>query len=190
MRRHFDDTRSAISREVQAARLRAIVLAWSMLTWGGVTRQSAFSEATVEAVFRRALGLGGGDAALMTSGWTKVVAMATALLEGEADRAPHAIWDSRVCSSLVWRLDRMLADLPGTDPGKLFPGSGVVGGRGGTRPRSLMLRWAHPYGRWWGQEAGSVAAVSCLRSVCRAVTSNPVAAPCGCRPHGVPVSTA
>jgi hypothetical protein len=46
-------------------RRRAAVLAWQMLTWGGVTRQSAFSPATVEAVFRRALGLPGGGSAPM-----------------------------------------------------------------------------------------------------------------------------
>jgi hypothetical protein len=136
-------------------RRRAAVLAWSMLTWGGVTRQEAFSEATVEAVYRRALGLDQGEGAPMNSGWTKVAAMATAFLEGEWDRAPHVIWDSRVSTSIVWRLDRTLAETRVVDPKRSFLGLGVVGGRGGTRPRSLRLRWAHPYGRWWGQEAGS-----------------------------------
>jgi hypothetical protein len=136
-------------------RRRAAVLAWSMLTWGGVTRQEAFSEATVEAVFRRALGLARGEAAPMNSGWTKVAALATAFLEADRDRAPHVIWDSRVSTAIVWRLDRMLRKAPVVDPRRPFPGLGTVGGRGGTRPRSLELRWAHPYGRWWGQEAGS-----------------------------------
>lgn len=136
-------------------RRRAAVLAWSILTWGGVTRQAAFSEATVEVVFRRALGIAGGEAAPMNSGWTKVAAMATAFLEGEVDRAPHVIWDSRVSTSIVWRLDRRLAGSQGADAKRSFPGLGVVAGRGGTRPRRLDLRWAHPYGRWWGQEAGS-----------------------------------
>lgn len=136
-------------------RRRAAVLGWSILTWGGVTRQQEFSEEAVEAVFRRALGLGGGEAAPMNSGWTKVAAMATAFLEGENGRAPHVIWDSRVSTSIVWRLDRRLAESPGVEPKRSFPGLGVVVGRGGTRPRRLKLRWAHPYGRWWGQEAGS-----------------------------------
>lgn len=52
----------------------------------------------------------------MNSGWTKVAAMATAFLEGEPDRAPHVIWDSRVSTAIVWRLDRMLAKIPGVDP--------------------------------------------------------------------------
>ena len=91
----------------------------------------------------------------MNSGWTKVAALATAFLEGEPDRAPHVIWDSRVSTSIVWRFDRMLAATPDVDPRRPFPGLGVIGGRGGTRPRCLKLRWAHPYGRWWGQEAGS-----------------------------------
>ena len=132
-------------------RRRAAVLAWQMLSWGRVTRQQAFSEQTVEAVFRRALQVTGGEAAPMNSGWTKVAALATAFLEGDAARAPHVIWDSRVSTSIVWRLDRMV----GVDPKRHFPGLGAVLGRGGTRPRSLDRRWAHPYGRWWGQEAGS-----------------------------------
>jgi hypothetical protein len=84
-----------------------------------------------------------------------VAAMATAFLEGERDRAPHVIWDSRVSTAIVWRLDRMLAETRGVEPKRSFPGLGIVGGRGGTRPRVLRLRWAHPYGRWWGQEAGT-----------------------------------
>jgi hypothetical protein len=117
-----------------------------------------FSAETVETVFRRALGVGGGEGAPMNSGWTKVAAMATAFLEGEVDRAPHVIWDSRVSTSIVWRLDRRLAETQGVDARRLFPSLGVVGGRGGTRPRRLKFRWAHPYGRWWGQEAGSTMA--------------------------------
>jgi hypothetical protein len=136
-------------------RQRATGLAAETLRWGRVPQRDGFDEATVEAVFRRALGLPGGETAPMNSGWTKVAAMATAFLEGERDRAPHVIWDSRVSTSIVWRLDRMLAKTPGSDPKGPFTGLGVVGGRGGTRPRSLELHWAHPYGRWWGQEAGS-----------------------------------
>ena len=138
-------------------RRRAAVLAWLMLTWGGVTQQSGFSEETVESVFRRALGLCSDETAPMNSGWTKVAAMATAFLEGESDRAPHVIWDSRVSTSIVWRLDRMLSELDDSVHRELFPQLGVVAGRvgSGTRPRRLQLRWAYPYGRWWGQDAGS-----------------------------------
>ena len=93
-------------------RRRAAVLAWSMLTWGGVTQQDAFSEATVEAVFRRALGVAGGHDAPMNSGWTKVAALATAFLEGDPERAPHVMWDSRVSTAIVPRLDGPLSADP------------------------------------------------------------------------------
>lgn len=140
-------------------RRRAAVLAWQMLTWGGVTRQRAFSPDVVEAVFRRALGLPGGASAPMNSGWTKVAALATAFLEGEGQveggRAPHVIWDSRVSTSIVWRVDRMLGAEQADMPRRAFPRVGAVRGRGGTRPRRLTHSWAHAYGSWAAQEAGS-----------------------------------
>ena len=90
----------------QAERTQAKDLAWQMLKWGGVTRQKLFSEATVEAVFRRALGLQTARPVPMNSGWTKVAALlATAYLEGGSGQQPHAIWDSRVSTSLVTRLN-------------------------------------------------------------------------------------
>jgi hypothetical protein len=131
------------------------VLAWQMLTWGDVTRQRDFGGPVVERVFRRALGLPGGEAAPMNSGWTKVAALATAFLEGDLVRAPHVIWDSRVSTSIVWRLDAMLGEEATEVPRRAFPRIGVVAGRGGTRPRRLQHSWAHAYGSWSAQEAGS-----------------------------------
>ena len=139
----------------QEERRRAAVLAWQVLTWGGVTRQRAFSPDVVEAVFRRALGLSGGESAPMNSGWTKVAALATAFLEGDAERAPHVIWDSRVSTSIVWRVDQMLRAEQADIPKRAFPRIGAVPGRGGTRPRRLTHSWAHGYGSWAAQEAGS-----------------------------------
>lgn len=136
-------------------RRRAAILAWQMLTWGGVTRQRAFSPSVVEAVFRKALGLPGGESAPMNSGWTKVAALATAFLEGDGERAPHVIWDSRVTTAIVSRLDRILRHDQGHIPARAFPRVGVVPGRGGTRPRRLAHTWAHAYGSWPSQEAGS-----------------------------------
>ncbi|MDF1521755.1 MAG: hypothetical protein P1P87_02910 [Trueperaceae bacterium] len=135
-------------------RRRATLLAWQMLTWGGVTRQKDFGAAVVEEVFRRALGLPGGDAAPMNSGWTKVAALATAFLEGDGERAPHVIWDSRVSTSIVDRLEPVL-DARGSAPRKALPGIGPVAGRGGTRPRPTKLRWSTGYGKWRAQESGS-----------------------------------
>jgi hypothetical protein len=76
-------------------RRRATVLAWQMLAWGGVTRQKDFGAPVVERVFRRALGVPGGDDAPMNSGWTKAAALATAYLEEEPGRAPHVIREPR-----------------------------------------------------------------------------------------------
>src|SRR5690606_22680933 len=124
----------------------AAELAYSMLEWGRVTRQKEFSPDTVERVFRRALGVSSLWAP-MSSGWSKVAALATAYLEGSSEGAPHVIWDSRVSSSLVRRLDTMLAELR-LDPKALFPGIGAVAGRGGSRAQGLktQLKWAHAYG--------------------------------------------
>jgi hypothetical protein len=136
-------------------RRRATVLAWQMLTWGGVTRQKEFGAPVVERVFRRALRLPGDDDAPMNSGWTKVAALATAYLEEEPGRAPHVIWDSRVSTSLVDRLEPILEDR-GVAPRVALPGMGpVVGRTAGTRPRPRRLTWSTGYGSWRAQEAGS-----------------------------------
>jgi len=142
----------------EAHRRRAAALAWQMLAWGGVARQRAFSLATVEAVFRRALRQPGGEMAPMNSGWTKVAALATAFLEGEPDRSPHVIWDSRVSTSIVVRLDQMLVGGAANVSRRTFPGIGVVPGRGGKRlrPQPLQQSWARAYRSWRAQEAGSV----------------------------------
>lgn len=119
--------------------------------WGGVT-QPTFGAQDVRKVIESALsGQPGGP---MNSGWTKVAALATDWLEGKKGRSPQVIWDSRVATSLTWRLDRLLS-ATGGDPRKVFPGVGKVAGRGGTRPRPLLLDWPSGYGSWTGQFAGS-----------------------------------
>lgn len=145
-------------------RRAATRLARRMREWGRTTR-GAFDEELVEAVFRRALGLRVGFDPPMSSGWTKVAALATAYLEGQPERAPHVIWDSRVSSAIVFRLDRAMAEAGGEDAGSpktLFPRIGVVPGRGGSRrqggdrhPSRLRLRWSYAYGRWAAQDAGT-----------------------------------
>lgn len=148
-------------------RADATALAWGMLAWGGTTRQRDFGRWVVEAVFRRALGLSGADDAPMNSGWSKVAALATGYLEGRPERAPHVIWDSRVSASIVFRLDASMTndgDLAPSDanPTQVFPRIGIVQGRGGSRkaggerePSRLRLKWAHAYGSWSSQDAGS-----------------------------------
>jgi hypothetical protein len=94
----------------------------------------------------------------MNSGWTKVAALATAFLEGEPDRSPHVIWDSRVSTSIVVRLDQMLIGRPADVPRRTFPDIGVVPGQGGKRrwPQPLHQSWARAYRSWPAQEAGSL----------------------------------
>lgn len=139
-----------------AERTTAARLAWEMLVWGGVTRQKLFSETTVEQVFREALDLPTRGDVPMNSGWTKVAALATASLETDPTLEPHAIWDSRVSASITSRLDTLMAQSGLGHPKRVFPHIGQIPGRGGTRPRTLRLRWAHAYGKWSSQRAGSV----------------------------------
>jgi hypothetical protein len=110
---------------------------------------------SVESVFRKALGLPHSGQPPMNSGWTKVAAMATAFLEGHPSRVPHVIWDSRVTTSLVTRLEDLLLEDGVSDPSYLFPHIVPAPGRGGSRPRKTRLGWAHAYMSWPSQFAGS-----------------------------------
>jgi hypothetical protein len=129
----------------------AVEAAIAIHRWGGVT-QPMFEARDVREVIEAALsGKPGGP---MNSGWTKVAALATEWLEAEEGRSPQVIWDSRVATSLTWRLDKLLSAATG-NPREVFPGIGTVAGRGGTRPRPLLLDWPNAYGKWEGQFAGS-----------------------------------
>lgn len=135
---------------------RAVELAHAIFTWGGVPQDpKTVTASTVEAVVRAALANDARAGAHMNSGWTKVAAFVTDHLDGHATGRPQAIWDSRVATSIVGRLDGLLP--AGTDPATLFPGVGTVPGRGGTRPRALSRRWPSGYKTWAGQVAGSQA---------------------------------
>lgn len=141
-------------------RAHATQLAQSMMSWGRVKTPKAFSEHAVEAAFRRALDLDVVALPPMRSSWSKVAALATAFLEGHPRRAPHVIWDSRVSTSLVTRLDTMMSSDADSDPKSVFPGVGPTQGRGGSRAgtpihKRLHLRWPHVYEKWSGQDAGS-----------------------------------
>ena len=142
------------------ARAEALDLTTEMLEWGRVPQRTPVEVHAVEAVFRRAHGQRVSPTPPMNSGWTKVAALATAYLEGEQDRYPHVIWDSRVSASLITRLDRLMSEAGLGNPRDVFPGIGYVAGRGGTRktdplPARLHLRWPVGYGRWRTQDAGS-----------------------------------
>jgi len=134
---------------------RAVELAEEIFQWGGVPQLRPTSE-VVRHVFENALAARRvHQDAPMNSGWTKVVSFATAHLEGKPGRHPQTIWDSRVATSLTWRLDRMFTEAGINELSRLFPSIGTVAGRGGTRPRALQLRWPIGYRRWPCQFAGS-----------------------------------
>ena len=145
----------------------ALELAERILAWGRVPQEFSSDPFVVEAVFRSALVGTPDPGALMNSGWTKVAAFATAYREGHPVLYPQTIWDSRISTAVVSRLDALLARDGITNPQRLFPGIGYVNGRGGTRPRVTQLRWPDVYGRWNPHYAGS-ALVQELRNLLNA----------------------
>ncbi|WP_156404025.1 MULTISPECIES: hypothetical protein [unclassified Massilia] len=133
---------------------RAVALAHAVFTWGGVPQDpKTVTASTVQDVVRAALDNDADARAHMNSGWTKVAAFVTDHVDGLGTGRPQAIWDSRVATSIVDRLDGLLP--AGVEPATLFPGVGTVPGRGGTRPRTLSRRWPSGYKTWAGQVAGS-----------------------------------
>lgn len=135
-----------------AQQQRAVALALRIFEWGGVKQDpDTVTAENVQRVFEGALANNPSSKALMNSGWTKVAAFATAHLESGGE--PQVIWDSRVATSIVTRLDQLFAkDILPSDE---VPGIGTVPGRGGTRPRPLSHKWPVGYQRWDAQIAGS-----------------------------------
>lgn len=108
--------------------------------WGGVPQSQGYD--SVWSVVKSAVVGARCNNAPMTSGWTKVAALAAA-----AQPNPQTIWDSRVSTSLASRLDIL--------PGAPFGGIQVVAGRGGTRPRLLHNPWPTGACNWHGHFSGS-----------------------------------
>lgn len=137
-----------------AQQARAVALAHDVFAWGGVPQDpKTVTPATVRAVYEAALRDDPAATTRMNSGWTKVAAFATAYLEDTPGGRPHAIWDSRVASAVISRLERVVP--MHVDVAALFPGIGTVPGRGGTRPRELARAWPSGYRTWRAQVAGS-----------------------------------
>jgi hypothetical protein len=135
-----------------AQQQRAVALAVRIFEWGGVKQDpDTVTAESVQRVFEGALANNPASKALMNSGWTKVAAFATAHLESGGE--PQVIWDSRVATSIVTRLDQLFSKdvLPSDE----VPGIGTVPGRGGTRPRPRSHKWQVGYQRWDAQIAGS-----------------------------------
>jgi hypothetical protein len=135
---------------------QAVQLADAIFVWGGVRQARHTVTATnVRAVFLDALNDNPASKARMNSGWTKVAAFATAHLEHVDGGKPHVIWDSRVATALIGRLDRQLSAHTTARARALFPEIGTVPGRGGSRPRTFALQWPSGYQRWSTQVNGS-----------------------------------
>lgn len=58
----------------------------------------------------------------------RLMANGKAFLEGNSEKAPPVIWDSRVSTSLVTRLESILVARNLRDPKQLFPGIGPIAG--------------------------------------------------------------
>jgi hypothetical protein len=132
----------------------AVEFANQVLFWGGVPQNEVTLDKVRSVISNAVHGELVDSDAPMNSGWTKVAAFATAHLEGNIGRHPQVIWDSRVSTSIIHRLDRMLGARHKIAR-VLFPDLGIVIGRGGTRPRELICKWPIGYGKWSAQFAGS-----------------------------------
>jgi hypothetical protein len=135
----------------------AVTLANEIFKWGRVPQDPAtVTPQAIRDVILSATSKSRAGTPPMNSGWTKVAAFASDHLEGSTVTWPEVIWDSRVATSVISRLDRCLeaANLPAVPPA--LAGIGRVDtGRGGTRPRNCTLRWPDGYRSWPAQFAGS-----------------------------------
>lgn len=134
----------------------AVQFAKDVFGWGGVPQDPAtITAANVLEVFVDALAENRNSKALMNSGWTKVAAFATAFLEDLDGGKPQVIWDSRVASALIGRLDGLMPAGVHDSVRAIFPDIGTVPGRGGSRPKAFSMPWPLGYQRWATQVSGS-----------------------------------
>lgn len=124
-------------------------LAEKICFWGGVI-QKDYSEAWQ--VLRDAVS-GRDHGSKMNSGWTKVASFATDGMAGNE----QTIWDSRVATSIIWRVDQILqhgvvlghiTDAQAQAQANHFGLGTVASLNVGTRPRALHYRWPNGYGKW------------------------------------------
>lgn len=115
--------------------------------WGGVSKKWGYAKAW-EVVKAAVTGVAG-PRGTMDSGWTKVASLAT-------DSHPNSqtIWDSRVSTSIISRLDSLgaLPSNPTWSRLSVVPPSGL----NGTRPRKLTQAWPSAGCTWAAHFGGSV----------------------------------
>jgi hypothetical protein len=149
----------------------AVEVAHDIFKWGGVPQDPVkVTSENVRNVFEAALTGTVNPGTLMNSGWTKVAAFATAHLDtGTPHPSVQVIWDSRVSTSIIRRLDNIFHSAKLGAPPKGYVRIGLVAGRGGTRslPLGLKLKWKNGYGSWDAQFVGS----EFVREVCQCLNS-------------------
>jgi hypothetical protein len=135
----------------------AVQLAQRVFKWGG-GGPDRVTEQQVRSVLINALHDKDVEHAPMGSGWSKVAALSTSHLEAVDGRDPQAIWDSRVSTAIVSRLDRMLVAAGATEVPLELQRLRLMCARSGsgTRPRQLQLsEWSQTQGTWDCQLFGS-----------------------------------
>lgn len=152
----------------------AVEVAHDIFKWGGVPQDPVkVTPENVRYVFEAALTGTVSSGTLMNSGWTKVAAFATAHFDTgnpkTASSSVQVIWDSRVSTSIIRRLDNIFHSAKLKVPPKGYDRIGLVAGRGGTRsmPLGLKLKWKNGYGSWDAQFVGS----EFVREVCQCLNS-------------------
>ena len=119
------------------------------------TPQSGVTLDNVYKVMQAALNEDFDSSAKMNSGWSFLASAATSYLDNQEGRLPMVWWCSRVASSIISRLDFLLAEADVTELGQRFKNIGTVPGYGGTRPRQYSLEWPEGYRSWKSQIAAS-----------------------------------
>jgi hypothetical protein len=127
-------------------------LAQRVCTWGGVRQRNGYANAWK--VIKSAVLSAQHHGAPMNSGWTKVASFAT---DGAANS--QTIWDSRVATSLIWRLDQILFSsrlVVGNLRAQYAIGlvEGKANGSGMPRHRTYNFAWPDGYGKWSCHFAG------------------------------------
>ncbi|WP_223668891.1 hypothetical protein [Kangiella shandongensis] len=119
------------------------------------TPQKGVTLDNVHNVIQAALSEDFDSSAKMNSGWSFLASAATSHLDDKEGRLPMVWWSSRVASSVISRLDFLLAEAGVTALGQRFNDIGTVPGYGGTRPRQFSLQWPEGYRSWKSQIAAS-----------------------------------
>lgn len=134
--------------------IESVVVANEIFKWGGVPQNPVnVTWKNVRNVFEAAITGTVTPGTFMNSGWTKVAAFAT----NHLGNAAQVIWDSRVATSIIRRLDNIFHNAGLVGVPSAYSGIGRVAGQGGTRknPPALSLKWRNGYGRWDAQFVGS-----------------------------------